>query len=288
MTREEKHNDYEGFVEKFKPKKTTDDCYTPPAVYAAVKDWACRRFGIDPDKTVRPFWPGGNYEALDYPAGAVVLDNPPFSCLAKIVRFYAERQIPYFLFAPALTALGYTRIDASVLFTDSKITYHNGAVVNTAFVTSYGENVVEIVPDLGEAIKAAQRKGPDIRRTVYQYPPNLLTTQGVLALARHGVLYELPRREAVFVRGLDAMRAEGKEAFGGALLISDQAAARKTAAEKTFTNPNTAAKIWELSARERQIVKELNPKDNESPCAAPSRCDTGAFSVGSADFLQTF
>ena len=40
MTREEKFNDYEGFVEKFKPKKTTDDCYTLPAVYEAVKAWA--------------------------------------------------------------------------------------------------------------------------------------------------------------------------------------------------------------------------------------------------------
>ena len=46
MTREEKFNDYAGFVEKFKPKKTTDDCYTPPMVYEAVKDWACRRYGI--------------------------------------------------------------------------------------------------------------------------------------------------------------------------------------------------------------------------------------------------
>ena len=25
--------DYEGFVDKFKPKKTTDDCYTPAEVY---------------------------------------------------------------------------------------------------------------------------------------------------------------------------------------------------------------------------------------------------------------
>lgn len=269
MTREEKFNDYEGFVEKFKPKKTTDDCYTPPMVYEAVKDWACRRYGIDPACTVRPFWPGGDYERFDYPAGTVVLDNPPFSCLAKIVRFYAERQIPYFLFAPALTALGYTRIGASVLFTDSKITYHNGAVVNTAFVTSYGENVVEIVPDLGEAIKAAQRKGPDIRRTVYQYPPNLLTTQGVLALARHGVLYELPRREAVFVRGLDAMRAEGKEAFGGALLISDAAAARKADAEQAVPHTDAPTRVWTLSGRERQIIEELNHKDDERPCAAP-------------------
>ena len=33
---------YEQFVEKFKPRKTTDDCYTPPLVYEAVKGWACR------------------------------------------------------------------------------------------------------------------------------------------------------------------------------------------------------------------------------------------------------
>ena len=43
----EKFNDYEGFVEKFKPKKTTDDCYTPPAVYEAVKKWAVERYGLE-------------------------------------------------------------------------------------------------------------------------------------------------------------------------------------------------------------------------------------------------
>ena len=288
MTREEKFNDYEGFVEKFKPKKTTDDCYTPPAVYEAVKAWACRRYGIDPACTVRPFWPGGDYEHFDYPAGAVVLDNPPFSCLAKIVQFYQARQIPFFLFAPGLTALGLTRHGAGVVYADSRITYHNGAQVNTAFVTSYGDNAVEITPDLGEAIKAAQQKGRTIKRTVYQYPANLLTTQGVLALARNGVSYELPRREAVFIRALDAMRAEKKEAFGGALLISDAAAARKAASEQIFSTPDTAAKIWELSARERQIIEELNSQNDERPCAPPDRCDTGAFSIGSADFLQTF
>ena len=269
MTREEKFNDYEGFVEKFKPKKTTDDCYTPPAVYEAVKAWACRRYGIDPACTVRPFWPGGDYEHFDYPAGAVVLDNPPFSCLAKIVRFYQAQRIPYFLFAPVLTALGYTRIGASVLFTDSKITYHNGAQVNTAFVTSYGENVVEIAPALGKAIQAAQRKGPGLRRTVYQYPANLLTTQGVLALARNGVPYVLPRREAVFIRALDAMRAEKKEAFGGALLISDDAAARKAAAEQTFVRDELPTKVWHLSEREQGIIQELNKRYDQSPCAAP-------------------
>ena len=260
MTREEKFNDYEGFVEKFKPKKTTDDCYTPPAVYEAVKAWACQKYSIDPARTVRPFWPGGDYEHFDYPDGAVVLDNPPFSCLAKIVRFYQARQIHYFLFAPGLTALGLTRHGAGIVYADSRITYHNGAVVNTAFATSYGPNVVEIAPDLGKAVKDAQRRGRTIKQTVYQYPPNLLTTQGVLALARHGVPYALPRQEAVFVRTLDEMKAEGKEAFGGALLISDAAAARKTDAEQAVPHPDTPTRVWTLSDREMKIIEELNRK----------------------------
>lgn len=128
---------------------------------------------------------------------------------------------------------------------------------------------MEIAPDLGEAIKAAQQKGRTIKRTAYQYPPNLLTTQGVLALARNGVPYALPRRAAVFVRALDAMRAEKKEAFGGALLISDAAAARKTEAEQAVPRPGVPTKVWTLSDRERQIIEELNHKDDERPCAAP-------------------
>ena len=43
-TKREKFTDYEGFRQKFKTKKTTDDCYTPPAVYNAVLDWVRRRF----------------------------------------------------------------------------------------------------------------------------------------------------------------------------------------------------------------------------------------------------
>lgn len=33
------YQDYEGFTEKFKPKKTTDDCYTPREVYETVLSW---------------------------------------------------------------------------------------------------------------------------------------------------------------------------------------------------------------------------------------------------------
>lgn len=39
-----KSKNYEEFVEKFKPKKTTDDCYTPPAVYDALADWVADKW----------------------------------------------------------------------------------------------------------------------------------------------------------------------------------------------------------------------------------------------------
>ena len=41
---EDIRNDYEGFVEKFKPKKTTDDCYTPPHIYEAVLQWVREQY----------------------------------------------------------------------------------------------------------------------------------------------------------------------------------------------------------------------------------------------------
>lgn len=34
--------EYQAFVNKFEPKLTTDDCYTPENVYEAVKGWVFR------------------------------------------------------------------------------------------------------------------------------------------------------------------------------------------------------------------------------------------------------
>lgn len=99
---EQRRNDYEGFVEKFKPKKTTDDCYTPHLVYDAILKWVKERYNIaDTTRVIRPFYPGGDYQSEDYSGDCIVIDNPPFSILAKILRWYQEQGVRFFLFAPA-------------------------------------------------------------------------------------------------------------------------------------------------------------------------------------------
>lgn len=54
---------YEELVESAKPKLTTDDCYTPENIYNVVRDYVAERYGLDPETFVRPFYPGGDYQA---------------------------------------------------------------------------------------------------------------------------------------------------------------------------------------------------------------------------------
>lgn len=124
-SRRERHEDYEGFVDKFRPKLTTDDCLTPPEVYAAIIAWVSANVrDLDGVEVVRPFWPGGDYERHDYPPGCVVIDNPPFSKLAKIRHFYTARGINYFLFAPALTLFA-SEASPGETFIVAPIHFHN-------------------------------------------------------------------------------------------------------------------------------------------------------------------
>lgn len=252
-----KNQTYEEFVEKFKPKKTTDDCYTPTEIYEVVKDWACREYDIDPGNIVRPFWPGGDYENFEYPDGCVVLDNPPFSILAKICEYYLERGIPFFLFAPSLTALSGKSVVMRMnhLICDADITYENGAVVRTAFVTSFGGDVLlQTAPDLGEAVNDAMKKiMQETRKEIpkYRYPDHVLTAAMMQKYAKYGIDFKVRRGECEFIRTLDVQKENGKTIYGGGLLLSDKLAREKAAAEASD------AVEWELSDREREIAQGL-------------------------------
>lgn len=253
----EDNPEYQAFVDKFKSRKTTDDCYTPPLIFDAVKDWACREYGIDPAKIIRPFYPGGDYEHFTYPDGCTVLDNPPFSILSKICEFYLNQGIPFFLFAPSLTCLSGRNIVMRMnhVVPDADITYENGAVVRTSFVTSYGgDTIIQSAPSLHRAInKATAKIKAETKREIpkYQYPDHIVTAAMVQKYSKYGINFAVKRRDCTFVSKLDKQADCGKSIFGGGLLLSGVAAAEKAAAEKA------AAHIWELSDREKLMIAKL-------------------------------
>ena len=257
-----KSKTYEEFVEKFKPKKTTDDCYTPPMVYEAVKDWACTEYNIDPEKIVRPFWPGGNYEKFDYPDGCVVLDNPPFSILAKICEFYLDKEIPFFLFAPSLTVLSGRKVCMRMnhIICDANIEYNNGAVVRTAFVTSFGGGIVmQTAPELGKAVHravTALKKEKTQSLPKYDYPDHVVTAALMQRYSKYGIDFKIRRADCVQISTLDMQKENGKSIFGTGLLLSDKAAAERAAAERAAAK-RAAAYRWKLSDREIEIIKKL-------------------------------
>ena len=250
--------DYEAFVGKFEHKKTTDDCYTPPEVYDAVLGYCVERFGVDPAKAVRPFYPGGDYEAFEYPQGCCVVDNPPFSILSKVVDFYVSRSVPFFLFAPSLTCFSPLRRNlgkVTALLCDSCVTYENGALVQTAFLTSLLPGVAcESEPALGRLVDAAAdaakvRMGlkPAAPLPKYEFPDSVLTAARLQWMAGHGEPLRVMADECAFVRSLDAMKAAGKSGiFGGGLLLSKHAAEERAAARR-----------WGLSERELAVQEML-------------------------------
>ena len=150
----EEDEEYQAFLEKFKLKKTTDDCYTPPVVYDAVADWVAQEYGVKRETFVRPFYPGGDYQKETYPDGCVVVDNPPFSILAEILKFYHERGVHFFLFAPTLTLFSSSSY-CCALPTGVAVTYENGASVNTSFLTDLEGWRLRSAPTLYKAVKEA-------------------------------------------------------------------------------------------------------------------------------------
>ena len=249
MTFADVDEEYKQFVNKFKPKKTTDDCYTPDNIYEAVLDWAAKKYGFDKAKVVRPFWPGGDYEREEYPDGCCVVDNPPFSILAQIMDFYSRRRVRFFLFAPTLTLLAGRRRDACYIAVGACITYANGADVNTSFVTNLDDAQLRSAPELYRRVKAqndANERAAHKELPRYSYPDEVLTAAAAYHYSQYGIDYRLAREDCIFIPAMDAQRSAGKSIFGGGLLLSERAAAERAAATR-----------WKLSERELEIVRHL-------------------------------
>ena len=245
-----KSKTYEEFVEKFKPKKTTDDCYTPPIVFDAIADWVADRYDLDRSRFVRPFYPGGDYLTFDYPAGAVVVDNPPFSILSRILQFYVDNCVKFFLFAPTLAGLVRHSDICTALSVGVRITYENGAEVQTSFVTNLEPHSIRMrtAPTLWQAVNEANecnKKQQTKTLPKYVYPPEVITSAQMYPLNKYGIDLVISREESGRISKLDAQN--GKAIFGCGLLLSKRLRAERERAER-----------YELSWREKQIVELLS------------------------------
>ena len=259
--------EYQAFVDKFKPKLTTDDCSTPENVYDVVRAWVFDHYGL-PENTpvIRPFWPGVDYQRAEYPDGCVVIDNPPFSILAKIEQFYLANGIRFFMFAPGLS-LFKSDMRLHYVCCGASVTYANGAKVNTSFVTNLGAVMLQTAPDLTVIIAAENKKNEKAlvkQYPKYAYPPEVVTAAMCNYYAQHGVVYRLCNDDAHFIRKLDAQK--GKGIFGAGFLVSQKAAAKKATIEKAAIEKAAIEKAaiekasairWELSDREKAIVDKL-------------------------------
>ena len=262
MINAEETPEYIAFVDKFKLKKTTDDCYTPPIVYEAIRDYVVTNYGIQRDKIIRPFWPGADYQRTEYPADCCVVDNPPFSIITAITRWYMAHGINFFLFAPYLTNFNTNIPGVCHIIAPHTITYENGAKVATCFLTNMEPGTLarsdpKLLQIVAEADEINQRKTKGAPLPKYSYPSEVLTATMLGYMANHGVTLIIKEKDAFYIRALDAQRKDRKTIFGGGYLLAEKAAAEKAAAEKAAAE-KAAAVLWQLSDREKDIVKKLN------------------------------
>ena len=245
----ENEDEYSDFLSKFEPKHTTDDCYTPEKIYEAVAQWVSAKYNLNRTNFIRPFYPGGDYKNEKYKPSDIVVDNPPFSILSEIIKFYQEKGIKYFLFCPALTPFTLNvSLFATVIITGVEIIYKNRASVLTSFITNLESDDIQALtaPDLYKAIKDAGKENT-IEIPKYVFPNEVITATMLNYLCKYGIDFVLAKKDAYRINSLDSMKKKNKGIYGSGFLISEKAAAEKAAAEK-----------WELSEREKEIVKKLS------------------------------
>lgn len=258
---------YEKWLEHMEERpSTTDDCFTPEAVYEAVLDWAKHEYGIGPGtRILRPFWPGGDYQQEDYGGDCVVIDNPPFSIISQIVRWYEARGVKYFLFAPGLTLFNLLKSheDVGCVIIHDSIKYQNGAKVATGFVTNLSDARVHVSPQLNRAVLEAQKQersnNAQAARKRIVWPDEIISAATLKMIAPYTEL-KIGRDECAHITKLGNTKTV---IFGSGMLVSERIAARVKAARVKAARANTVkgAEHIELSEREREIVRRLSAKD---------------------------
>lgn len=150
--------------------------------------------------------------------------------------------------------MGSNEDNVTFIVADASIIYENGANVKTGFITNRmpGGLRISVRGDLHDVIERVQkeRKRDKPSLPVYDYPAHVVSAALLQKIATQGIVLDFPKEECEYVRALDAQRKAGKAIFGNGFFISERLAAERLAAREKH--------IWELSERERMIIKRLS------------------------------
>lgn len=244
---------------------STDECYTPPAVYDTVLDYAVDRYNLQGKHLVRPFIPGGDYQKYVYDKNDVVIDNPPFSMTTKITNWYIDHNIPFFLFINGQYCVSLSRGlhgKATVIVTNANVSFYNKGSekrIKLGFVTNMEPKNVII---RGDATLTNRLNGLVTKKSFkrFHYPENFLKNNDILAALQRNVELKLTTDNCLFEDNLDYHKAHHVAVFGGGYLVNDKLYNEfKESLKQDLPNPYCVT----LSTREKKLIEKLNTKTGD-------------------------
>lgn len=244
---------------------STDECYTPPAVYDTVLDYAIKRYQLKGKHIVRPFIPGGDYQKYVYAKNDVVVDNPPFSMTTKITKWYIDHNIPFFLFINCLYGVSLSRGlhgKATVIVTDAPVSFYNKGSekrIKLGFVTNLEPKNIIIRGDvtLTNRLNGLVKKKSFKR---FHYPANFLKNNDILSALQRNVELKLTTDNCLFEDNLDYHKAQQVKVFGGGYLVNDKL---YNEFKESLTHDLAGTYCVTLSTREQKIIEQLNAKKDD-------------------------
>ena len=149
--------------------------------------------------------------------------------------------------------------------TDSEIVYENGARVRTGYITNAIKDVrIWLCPELSEAVAEACAE-EDKTKQGFIYPDNIVTAATLGKIVKWGVELKIYKETCEAISSCDSADEQGRQLYGGGYILSEGAAAARTAAEKLAAarTAGVAPTRLDLSPREKAIVKRLSLKDKD-------------------------
>ena len=244
---------------------STDECYTPPAVYDTVLDYAVDRYNLQGKHVVRPFIPGGDYQRYVYDKNDVVIDNPPFSITTKIAKWYIDRNIPFFLFVNGLYGVSLSRGlhgKATVIVTNANVSFpykDTEKRIKLGFVTNLEPKNIII---RGDATLTNRLNGLVTKKSFkrFHYPDNFLKNNDILTALQRNVELQLTTDNCLFEDNLDYHKSQRVRVFGGGYLVDDKLYEEFKESLK-HDLPNTYCVT--LSTLEKKLIEQLNAKKDD-------------------------